>query len=271
MKVPNRDLLPMEVARRLGPFYVYLLSDPRTDEIFYVGKGSQRRMIAHLAKGVGAELATVRGESRKRARIHDIRTAGHEPTLEVARHGLTEREALLLESALIDSLRPQLTNAVAGHDSTEGRTSLDELVARYSAPIIRRDVPPALMIRLTPPLKLKRERLEPGYWRAAGGWEPGMNAQALLDATRGWWVVKPQTVARLGIRHAVPVAEGITRAVYEIDEWIGPRSKDGRYAFIGHAVGRGAVRDAYFGRWGRRVPSKQGAQWTIRYWPPAKD
>jgi len=36
----DRGMRPSEVADRLGPFYVYVLVDPRTDQIFYVGKGA---------------------------------------------------------------------------------------------------------------------------------------------------------------------------------------------------------------------------------------
>jgi len=43
----ERPSLPPEVAERLGPFYVYLLVDPRTDRPFYVGKGTGQRLLAH--------------------------------------------------------------------------------------------------------------------------------------------------------------------------------------------------------------------------------
>ena len=61
--------LPSEVGRRLGPFYVYALTDPRSDEIFYVGKGSRGRVGAHVREGVRAEMRTAKGESAKQKRI----------------------------------------------------------------------------------------------------------------------------------------------------------------------------------------------------------
>jgi len=42
---PNH--LAREVARQLGPYYVYALIDPRDDTIFYVGKGGEARLLAH--------------------------------------------------------------------------------------------------------------------------------------------------------------------------------------------------------------------------------
>ena len=61
--------LPAEVAERIGPYYGYVLVDPRNDSIFYVGKGTGGRLLAHgdealLRIGSG-------GQSSKVARIRD--------------------------------------------------------------------------------------------------------------------------------------------------------------------------------------------------------
>ncbi len=53
---PEEPRLPPEVAERIGPFYVYLLVDPRNGEVFYVGKGTGARPLAH---GVEAARATL--------------------------------------------------------------------------------------------------------------------------------------------------------------------------------------------------------------------
>jgi hypothetical protein len=68
------------------------------------------------------------------------------------------------------------------------------------------------------------------------------------------------------VRHAVAVAEGVTRGLYEVREWIGPRG-DGRFAFGGTIVGEGAAFDAYVGSLGKRVPFAMHAQNAIHYWP----
>jgi len=246
---------------------VYLISDPATDEVFYVGKGTRTRLIQHINEGVGADMS-VGAESAKRTRIRDIRKAGHEPRLEVVRHGLSEREAFLIEAALIDCM-PHLTNTVAGHDAAAGRTTLDELITRYAAEPLKQNVPPAVIIRLTPPFRRKREALEPGYVRDGSGWEAGMDQETLLDSTRGWWRISPRTIERLGVRHAIPVFEGITRAIYEIDSWIGPR-RDGRYAFTARVVNSGKFHAAYVGKWGRHVPFGESSQNPVTYWPPQR-
>lgn len=61
--------------------------------------------------------------------IQQIRSAGHEPRLDIIRHGLSETDALLVEVSLIDTIE-SLTNKVAGHGTVQGGASLDEYVTR---------------------------------------------------------------------------------------------------------------------------------------------
>jgi len=43
---PQREFSPA-VVEALG-YYVYLLKDPETDKVFYVGKGTGNRIFQHL-------------------------------------------------------------------------------------------------------------------------------------------------------------------------------------------------------------------------------
>ncbi len=116
-----RQSLPPGVAQKLGPFYVYVLIDPEDGQIFYVGKGTGERLLAH---GREADLvADGKGNHRKLGRIRQIRASGQEPRIDVVRHGLSETEAFLVEAALIDSV-PGLTNASSGHDLERCRAPL---------------------------------------------------------------------------------------------------------------------------------------------------
>lgn len=254
-------MLPPEVAERIGPYYVYVLVDPRDIHPFYVGKGTRERMLAH---GLEADLQREPGQSRKTARIHEIRDAGDEPIIEVVRHGLTEEEAFLVEAALIDCL-PDLTNKVKGHDIEKGRAPLGELITRYGASRLDATEPPVLMVRLTPKWKPLEEEIEAGYLRAGAGSYPGMSPTELYDAVRAWWKVSPKSVERQGVRHVVAVIEGVTRSIYEVQEWVGPRG--GRWAFTGRRIDGGDVWEAYVGPWGRRVPFATHAQNPLVYWP----
>lgn len=194
---PDKDAgLPSEVADRIGPFYVYVLVDPRDGHIFYVGKGTGDRVSAH---GRAAGLESDVGESAKVARIRQIRGSGVEPLIDVVRHHIgTDLEAFRVEAALIACL-PSLTNVVAGHDVEAGRTSLDELVVRYGAPAIgdRLDTP-VLMIRLANRWTVERQELEPGVFREGNGWKPRITSAELYDSVRAWWKVSPVSSTRRG-------------------------------------------------------------------------
>ncbi|WP_337287063.1 GIY-YIG nuclease family protein [Candidatus Methylomirabilis sp.] len=85
-------------------YYVYGYYDPRSYRLFYVGKGRGPRKYSHLKSGTG----------QKKRMIAAIRKAGLKPLVKVIATGLTEREALIVEAALIWVLQPQLTNEISG-------------------------------------------------------------------------------------------------------------------------------------------------------------
>jgi hypothetical protein len=86
-------------------YYVYGYYDPRSYRLFYVGKGRGSRKYSHLKES---------GTGQKRRMIAAIRKAGLEPLVKIIASGLTEREALIVEAAIIWVLQPQLTNEVSG-------------------------------------------------------------------------------------------------------------------------------------------------------------
>jgi len=257
-KVP----LPAEVAERIGPYYVYVLIDSRDDSIFYVGKGTGQRLLAH---GDEALLGTDPGpRSKKVDRIREIRAAGLEPRIDVVRHGLDEDDAFQVEGALIDSLCG-LTNAVRGHGAERGRMSLDELKRRYGAEPVEDDAPPVLLIRLNA-WKNEVEQIETGTLREGRGFREGMTPEELVQSTRAWWAnISPAGAQRRGARHAVAVHRGITRGVMEIGSWT---QRGNRWAFAATLLTEGLVHDAWVGPLGRRVEFKKGSQSPATYWSP---
>lgn len=90
--------IPREVARRLG-YYVYMYIDPRSNQPFYVGKGQNERILAHLS---------AQGESRKADVLKELRTAGLKPRLEVLAHGL--RTDFAMKRPRYESKLPLLTS-----------------------------------------------------------------------------------------------------------------------------------------------------------------
>ncbi len=121
-------------------YYVYLLVDhdpqqPENDEVFYVGKGSGSRALAHLDEALEAagsdpdavqRALTVDGAAAeaepelhtKTQRIIEAVRAGRSVRIDVLRAGLSEQTAFHIESAAIDLLGvDRLANRIAGHDS----------------------------------------------------------------------------------------------------------------------------------------------------------
>lgn len=184
-------LLPPEVARQLG-FYVYLYLDPRTNTVFYVGKGQGERVLAHLSEA---------SESRKVQVLRELRDLNLAPQIDILAHRLPDEEtALRIEAAVIDLLGlGTLTNAVRGWKSVElGRMSLNELSGYYAAePVEITD--PVLLIRINQQYRHQLSALE------------------LYEATRGVWKVAAARAST--VRFAFAVFEGVVREVYEIESW----------------------------------------------------
>jgi uncharacterized protein len=271
---PWNPLIPEHV----GPYYVYLLVDPTTDAVFYVGKGTGDRFRHHgLDAFLLDDAATPEEAGEKLTRIREIRKSGVEPRVEFVRIKLSsEREAYSVEGAVIDALSHHagpLTNAVRGHDAGVGLTSLEELERQLAAPELTTKLP-AILIKL-------------GWWtpdddnelpRRAFGFRPGMPQGELFDSTRAWWVLSRKRVT--AYPYAVAVYQGVTRGVWEIShsswrpwaDYRRGRSKL-RWAFDGQ-VASTDVQDAFVGRIGRRIPPQRpaggavfGSGSPIAYWP----
>lgn len=170
--------------------YVYIYTDPRNGEPFYIGKGQGDRVFAHLD-----DLA----DTDKTATIRDIRKSGAEPQIDILRYGLTEAEASLIEASAIDLIGlPSLTNRVAGHhDRSFGRIGSTELIQMLSAKTVT--------VRHKS-LLITINRL----------YRSNMSNEELYEATRGIW--------RLGSRrenadYGMAVYQGIVREVYRIQSW----------------------------------------------------
>ena len=79
-------------------YYVYLLMDPRTDQPFYVGKGKEgsNRHTHHFHE---TETTTI--NKHKFYKIRYLISTGHQIPTVVVKDGLTEEQAYLLETSLI--------------------------------------------------------------------------------------------------------------------------------------------------------------------------
>ncbi len=190
------DGLSPYVQERLG-YYVYLLSDPRDGQIFYVGKGKGNRIFAHAKNALDDEHVT-----DKLDRIRSIREASLEVGYELLRFGMNERTAFDVEAATIQLLGlDDLTNLLAGqHAATTGRMSVDVAISLFDAPPAPEITEPTLLIKIP---KL---------------WYPSIPAQELYEATAGWWAIKNST-RRINARYAFCVVKSVIREVYRINCW----------------------------------------------------
>ena len=115
-------------------YHVYGLRCPGGHDYFYIGKGKGNRVFSHVKQ------TSARGISDPKFDIiSKLRSEGG-PEIDIIRHGLTEQQALLLESALIDVLGvDQIANKVKGFNSEKyGLMSPKNIEAQYKGkPLVK--------------------------------------------------------------------------------------------------------------------------------------
>lgn len=214
-------------------YYVYRLVDPRTLQTFYVGKGCGDRACQHV-KNVKSLLSKEEDfETLKEKQIAEILASGKEVIVIIHRHGLTNKEALEVEAALIDCY-PGLTNKQRGYDIDRGAILLEDLLLpEYSEP--EQDY---IIIKTTP--------------------EAIQNRGSLYEATRSAWSASLNRAQKY--KYVLSVVYGVVREVYEVDHWY---PMGDRIAFKGKPTnGPIAVLKAH------RIPKKyrvKGASYPFLY------
>ncbi len=181
------DSIPRAVWGELG-HYVYLYIDPRTDRVFYVGKGQGNRVLVHLDRALNPAV---------RQAVQQNHKEGLQVRIDILKHGLSLKEALETEAAAIDAYGlGTLKNLVRGHiGESRGRCRLSDLL-RYFEPRQIKLKEPCVLIRINQTYK------------------PGMSALELYEATRGIWRVSPER-ARLA-RYALAVYDRSVLEAYEL-------------------------------------------------------
>lgn len=221
-----------EVIKKLK-YYVYLYSDPDTNEIFYVGKGKGNRVFTHL-KGDKNEKNIEKSKA-----IQRILDGGKEPKIEILIHGLEdEKTALRVETAVIDLIgKGNLTNKIRGWESgIFGRTEVNQLILHYEQEQVTIDEP-GILIRINQLFRYDMTEIE------------------LYDATRGIWVIGPN---REKVKYAFAVYDTIIQEVYKVIAWFPAGTtfntrgtldykKDERWEFVGQKA-EAPIRSKYIGK-----------------------
>jgi hypothetical protein len=171
-------------------YYVYLLSDPISGEIFYVGKGN--RVFAHFKDTK---------ESKKVKKIQEIKDKGLEPKIEFLVHGVKDEVSIKkIEAAIIDLIgKNKLTNKVGGYESASfGRMDLSQIKAKYTSKKanISENV---VLIKLSDSFRYNMDPID------------------LYDYTRGRWIISE--LRRNKITHAFAVYDGIVQETYSVLKW----------------------------------------------------
>lgn len=213
-------------------YYVYCLVDPRTHQIFYIGKGYGNRIFMHLSDALADEDRS----TLKLDTIRDIMACGYEVEHYIIRHKLTEEQAYLVESTLINlltfsstfKLNAGLTNIQAGHHQwDEGIKSVQEINALYNCSpltILNNDKLIAVKLNRT----YRNNRLH----------TPVDQPDNIYEKTRKYWRVNIKRAQKAD--YVLAVYKGIVRAVFKPLEWYPvtrPELFTGtRYAFDGIEV-----------------------------------
>ncbi|MCC5851120.1 MAG: hypothetical protein JJU29_23770 [Verrucomicrobia bacterium] len=241
--MPNntKHTFPPEVVEKLQN-YVYRLIDPRNGETFYIGKGKGNRIFSHV-KGEADQDEV----NEKINRIREIRISGFEVAHVIHRHGMNEKTASVVETALIDAY-PGLSNIMNGHGSGDfGVMHADEIIHRYCAE----------------EAVFKHKALLISINRSAG-------QKSLYDATRYAWRLDVKRARKAEV--ILPVKNGLIVGAFIAHEWMEATPEifpdtdhDGRrFGFVGQTAS-----DAYQKEYaGKRIPDryrKPGAANPIKY------
>lgn len=182
-------------------FYVYALLNPITKKTFYIGKGNNNRVFSHVN-----EILEFKSEinSLKKSEIQTIIEQGKNIEHYIIRHGLTENEAFLLESTLIDYtniLVHKLTNEVNGHHSAfYGIKTTEELIRQYNAPDLDALTDSVVIININRKYKDTKNK-----------------AISVFEATKEAWVIGEKK--RNEVKYALAEFQGIIIGVFEITGW----------------------------------------------------
>ncbi|MBD5387254.1 endonuclease [bacterium] len=188
--------------------YVYALVDPRDNRIFYVGKGTGNRVYQHARAALVDDSPNL-----KLSTIREIKGLGLDVKYYIIRHNLTEQEAYLVESSIIDLLTYPafnkeniLTNIVSGHHQwNEGIKTDEEINILYDCPKI--EPIPGDRLLLVSLNKSYKQSKATGVYRRANDYE----------SARKYWKLSRYKAEK--IDYILGVYKGIVRIVIKVNSY----------------------------------------------------
>lgn len=200
-----------EVCEKLK-YYVYRLVDPRNGDTFYIGKGKGNRVFQHVQCALSDHSGEDDDEkSLKYDVIRSIKDDGLEVIHIIQRYGLTEKEALLVESVLIDAYSTsKLTNKQSGHDSSKPIRSITLQKTLSAKEFDDSQMPFPYIV-----IKIKQSTIE--------------KQNSRYECTRSAWKLDINKVKQYP--YVLSVTDGIVKEVYKATEW--HSMENGRVGFTG--------------------------------------
>ena len=116
-------------AEQAKKYYVYLLINPITNKIFYVGKGKGKRIESHVKR---AKMGLIDNEP-KYTEIMSIINTGLKPIEFIFQDNMLENNAFMLEGFLIKSLKEfGLTNISSGTatNTYKSKVEFERMISR---------------------------------------------------------------------------------------------------------------------------------------------
>lgn len=179
-------------------YYVYMLLDPQGDKPFYVGKGKNNRVFNHMALALtDTDTSTLKYDT-----IREIEQRGQTIKHIIVRHGLTEKEAFIIEASLIDTLiycKLGLSNEQGGHNSIEkGLMTSEEISRLYNAQPLEKIENNCVLININKTYKR------------------GNGTDAIYQATKETWFIDKEKVKQF--KYVLSEYRGLIVEVFEVDD-----------------------------------------------------
>ena len=184
-EMDSMDTFSEKSLLSLGDYYVYGLIDPRTNQIFYIGKGTGNRVFEHEKES----LNSPNSDKMKLKTIFEINSLGLDVKRIIINSNLTETEAFAAEAALINAFNyvsdAGLTNIVAGHHSAEA-LSVEDFEKIYGAEELREeDVKHKILVIKINKLYRRNMPDDELYDSVRGVWRASMNNAQSVDYVFG--------------------------------------------------------------------------------------
>ena len=179
-------------------YYVYLLTDPKNHEVFYIGKGINGRAESHLKEHPQKEKA-------KHKRIREIENRNQTPIVEILRSNLTSEEAFDVEAAAIDLIgKEKLTNIQNGHHKQHGRRIFSRNALYGTVDITESNWK-----------YLEREGALLVFINQT--YDDNLSPEILYNKTRYCWSLSEKK--RNKIKYVLPIYHGIVQEIYKPVQW----------------------------------------------------